>query len=196
MTKQLAFYFAQEHCSGCCTCQIACKDKNNLSEGQLYRKVHEYCGGSYKQLNGVIRQNVFAFWTSLSCNHCQKPACVAVCPTGALRKREEDGIVLLAAEKCVGCKQCTTACPYEALQFNQSTGKMGKCDFCLDLLEQGKEPACVAACPMRVLDYGLLKELQQKYGTVSQTQGMVDQSGTEPSLVITPHRHGSIMDRS
>lgn len=192
MKKQLAFYFNQNHCSGCCTCQIACKDKYNLPVGQLYRRVSEHCGGTYEVAEAAVRQNVFAFWTSLSCNHCQNPACVAVCPAGALFKDAKQGIVHLVQEICVGCGRCALACPYGALQFDEGSRKMGKCDFCGDLLEQGKEPACVAACPMRVLEYGELEILRGKYGSVAQTQGMPDCARTNPSLVITPHRAGKL----
>lgn len=188
MAKQLAFYFEQKHCSGCCTCQVACKDKNNLKVGQLFRRVHEVSGGGYRQTGAVIVQDVYAFWLSISCNHCVKPVCVENCPTGALSKRIEDGIVDIDQRKCVGCQLCVRSCPYGALLFDSEIGKVRKCDFCRDLLADGKPPACVAACPMRALEYGPLDELQKKYGTVNQTLGLPDAAITEPSLVISPHR--------
>lgn len=188
MVKQWAFYFEQKHCSGCCTCQIACKDKNNLKAGQLFRKVHEFSGGGYWQEGAAIIQAVYAFWLSLSCNHCANPACVENCPTGALKKCAEDGIVDIDQEKCIGCKRCVKSCPYGSLQVDHDTEKVRKCDFCRDLLAQGKSPACVAACPMRALDYGQLDELRKKYGTVNQIRNMPSSTITEPSLVIAPHR--------
>jgi anaerobic dimethyl sulfoxide reductase subunit B len=189
MMKQLAFYFEQKYCSGCCTCQIACKDKNDLKAGQLFRKVYEVAGGGFQQDGTAIIQDVYAFWLSISCNHCVKPACVAKCPTGALTKRSEDGIVDIDPEKCIGCRLCISSCPYQALVYDSEIGKACKCDFCRDLLAAGKPPACVAACPMRALSYGVLDELQKKAGTVNQTLGMPDAATTDPSLVILPHRH-------
>ncbi|MBP2652031.1 MAG: dimethylsulfoxide reductase, chain [Firmicutes bacterium] len=193
MPKQLAFYFEQQHCVGCMTCQVACKDKNNLAAGQCFRKVKEVAGGSYTSQGAGLVPHIYAFWLSVSCNHCAKPVCAANCPTGALEKRGEDGIVIVDQEKCSGCQQCIKTCPYDALAYNPLTGKVGKCDFCRDLLAAGKQPVCVAACPMRALDYGLLEELQQKYGSVNQTKGLPSPQITEPSLVITPHRDAVII---
>jgi len=192
MGKQLAFYFEQKHCTGCMTCQIACKDKNNLAVGQLFRKVTEVVGGSYQEKDSVVIPKVYAFWLSISCNHCVKPVCVASCPVGAIQKRAEDGIVLINQERCVGCLKCTKSCPYDALQYNPKTKKVCKCDFCYDLLAEDQPPACVAACPLRAMDYGPLDRLQEKYGQINQTQGMPDGDITQPALVITPHRHGMI----
>ncbi|MDD3893412.1 MAG: dimethylsulfoxide reductase subunit B [Syntrophomonadaceae bacterium] len=188
MSKQLAFYFEQKYCTGCKTCQIACKDKNNLELGQLYRKVKEISGGGYQENGPVVVPDIYAFWISISCNHCLYPACVKSCPVGALQKRAEDGIVMIDKEKCAGCRSCIKACPYEALLYDPDMKKAGKCDFCYDMLAQGKQPVCVSACPMRALNYGLMEELQQKYGTCNQTKGMPDAEVTQPALVITPHR--------
>jgi anaerobic dimethyl sulfoxide reductase subunit B len=194
MALQLAFYFEQEHCVGCKTCQIACKDKNNLAVGQLFRKVTENAGGDYQEKDGVIIPHIFAFWISISCNHCLHPICVKNCPTGALWKRPDDGIVVLNPEQCIGCKHCIKSCPYKAPQYNPTTGKVGKCNFCLDQLAAGKVPVCVAACPLRALSYGPLEVLQHRYGTMAQTIGMPGADITWPALVITPHRQAIIKE--
>ncbi|HWQ43282.1 MAG TPA: DMSO/selenate family reductase complex B subunit [Desulfosporosinus sp.] len=188
MTKQLGFYYQQEHCSGCCTCQVACKDKNDLEGGQLFRKVKEFSGGDYWQIGKIVHQNIYAFWLSVSCNHCQDPVCLKNCPSGAIQKRPADGIVFIDQERCVGCHSCAENCPYGAPQFNPKNGKMGKCDFCRGLLAESKPPVCVAACPLRLLEYGQLDELRQTYGSTSRIQGMPSSDLTKPSLVITPHR--------
>lgn len=188
MSKQLAFYFEQKHCTGCNTCQIACKDKNNLEAGKQFRKVYEITGGNYSKKGKAIIQDIYAFWMSVSCNHCIDPICVKECQTGALKKRLEDGIVVVDKSKCVGCRSCVRSCPYEAIQYDSNTKKVSKCDFCLDLIENGKDPACVSACPMRVLKYGELEELQEKYGDVSETEGLPSSNITKPALVISPHK--------
>lgn len=148
-----AFSFDAKFCSGCKACQAACKDKNNLPTGVLWRRVYEVSGGSWQQEGDAWTSSVFAYNVSLSCNHCAYPKCAGVCPTNAYVLRE-DGIVFLDTTKCAGCGYCSWACPYGAPQYNPEAGHMTKCDFCVDQLEQGLPPACVAACPLRVLDYG------------------------------------------
>lgn len=193
MAKQWAFYFEQNYCSGCCTCQIACKDKNNLKVGQNFRKVEEYSGGTYEQQGQALIPKIYAFWLSMSCNHCLKPACVAKCPTNALTKDRENGIVRLDQDKCIGCQQCIKICPYGALVYDPSVKKVGKCDFCEDLLKKGEAPACVSACPMRALEYGELEELQKRTGAKRQTYGMASGKVTEPALVVVPHRSADLL---
>jgi anaerobic dimethyl sulfoxide reductase subunit B (iron-sulfur subunit) len=192
MAKQMAFYFEQKHCAGCKTCQIACKDKNDLRVGQLFRKVYECCGGGYQQQGGAVVPQVFAFWVSISCNHCISPVCVEACPTGAIQKQAEDGIVTIEQGRCIGCRRCVESCPYKAPQYNEVTGKADKCDFCRDYLARGKPPACVAACPLRALHYGPLDTLWLKYGRVNETKGMPSAAITEPALIIAPHRDAMI----
>jgi anaerobic dimethyl sulfoxide reductase subunit B (iron-sulfur subunit) len=195
MTKQLAFHFQQERCGGCFTCQIACKDANDLDVGQNFRRVREFAGGGYQQTGKTVVHNVYAYWLSMSCNHCQQPLCVKNCPTGAMQKSAEDGVVFIDQEKCIGCRYCVMSCPYGAPQYDPKKGKTGKCDFCRHLLAQGKPPACVAACPTRVLHYGQLSELQQQYGSTRQVKGMPSPQRTNPSLVITPHRDAIADDK-
>lgn len=188
MSKQMAFSFDQRYCTGCMTCQIACKDKNDLPVGQKFRTVTEFTGGHCEQHQDVIIPHVFAYWLSASCNHCVNPSCVTVCPTGALQKRSEDGIVVVDHDVCIGCRLCLSACPYDAILFNDVIQKISKCDFCLDLLKTGHEPACVASCPMRVLECGSLPDMQAKHGLCSQAPGLPDSAITNPALVIIPHR--------
>ena len=186
MAKQYGFYVDQQHCIGCFTCQVACKDKNDLPVGIRWRRVREFQGGDTIIENDVFKSNVFAYWLSLACNHCEIPKCAINCPTGAMYKREEDGIVLVDQDKSIGCGYCTWSCPYEAPQLSGKT--VTKCNFCIDLQAQGKNPACVDACIMRVLEYGPIDELRKKYGNVAQIKGLPDPSITKPSLVITPHK--------
>ena len=150
MTAQYAFQFDARYCSGCKACQAACKDKNQLPPGVLWRRVMEVSGGSWQAEGAAWNHTVFAYNLSLSCNHCVHPKCAGICPTNAYTVRE-DGIVILEEEKCMGCGYCAWGCPYNVPQYNPVTGHMTKCDFCFDNLEKGLEPACVAACPLRAL---------------------------------------------
>lgn len=191
MSNQLGFCIEQDQCIGCFTCQIACKDKNNLDLGQNFRRVREFAGGGYTKTGEAYQQNVYAYWISLSCNHCENPKCLENCPTGAISKRAEDGVVLINRDRCIGCGYCTWSCPYGAPQLNTKTGKMGKCDFCQDLLAKGEEPVCVTACPMRVLHFGKLEDLKKQYGGTATIKGLPEETITHPSLVIVPHKNAA-----
>jgi anaerobic dimethyl sulfoxide reductase subunit B (iron-sulfur subunit) len=192
MAKQKAFYLNANICSGCKACMTACKDKNDLPVDINYRRVTEYGGGSWvpdpNHPNLWIPNNVYTYAMSTACMHCQDPACVNVCPTTAMHKRD-DGIVLVDASKCIGCRYCEWACPYGAPQFSQEKGVMTKCTFCEDLLAQGQNPVCVDACVNRALEFGELDDLRAKYGDVQAMAPLPDPSITKPSFVMTPHRH-------
>jgi len=192
MTKQLAFYFDSSFCSGCKACMAACKDKNNLPVGLNWRRVTEYGGGSWvpdaRHPDLMVANNIYSYAVSTACMHCENPACVAACPTGAMSKRA-DGVVLIDPSKCIGCRYCEWACPYGAPQFSTDTGVMTKCNLCQDLLAQGQNPACVDACVMRALQVGELDELRAKYGTVNAIEPLPVADITHPALVLTPHRN-------
>lgn len=189
MTKQYGFYINESLCSGCKACTMACKDKNDLDDERFFRNVSEFTsGGILKEGEGYIH-NVRAYWVSLACNHCSEPRCVTGCPTKAMHKRGDDGVVAVDQSLCVGCRYCVWNCPYNAPKFDKSKGKMSKCDFCLDLLAEGKEPACVAACPLELIKFGPIEELRRKYGVTADIAGLPDSALTKPNVVITPHKN-------
>ena len=177
---QKGFYYDQTTCIGCKVCQIACKDKNDLDVGVNYRRVYDLETGKFP--------NPRIAHYSISCNHCEQPKCVANCPTGALQKRQEDGIVILDHDVCIGCRLCTWSCPYQAPQFKEDEGKVGKCDGCLDLISRGENPACVDACVMRCLHFGEIEELRQKYGNIADAVGLPSSEITQPNITITPKK--------
>ncbi|MGI6785105.1 MAG: DMSO/selenate family reductase complex B subunit [Gleimia sp.] len=187
MAEKLGFYFDQSLCNGCKACQVACKDKHDTPLGVNWRRVVEYSGGSWQQDGDTFVPNVFSYYTSIACNHCENPICVEVCPTTAMHQGE-DGVVTVDSGKCVGCRYCEWACPYSAPQFNADLGYMTKCDLCADYRETGQDPACVAACPSRALDWGPIDELREKYGDVDAVAPLPDPSITNPHLVIKPHK--------
>ena len=96
---QYAFHLDGGKCTGCKTCQVACKETYKLPVSNLYRKVYNYQGGSWKptEAGHYVPDGVFGYFVSLACNHCSSPACVANCPTGAMQKDEETGIVYSGA---------------------------------------------------------------------------------------------------
>lgn len=187
--KQLGFYVKTDVCVGCKACQIGCKDKFDNPIGILFRRVIEYGGGSFMMKDGVyIPSNIFGYFVPLSCLHCAEAPCVKACPTGAMYKRDSDGVVLINTSACIGCRYCEWACPYGAPQFNADKGVMTKCTFCVDEIEAGRDPVCVAACPMHALDYGEMAELQAKYGTMNAIEPLPSGNLSVPSLVISPHQ--------
>lgn len=191
MSKRLAFYIDTSSCTGCKACELACKDKNNLPLGMRFRKVWDYGGGNWVpdplQPDVLVPGKVYSYSVTVSCMHCENAACQEVCPTGAMTKRE-DGIVYVNTDRCIGCRYCEWACPYGAPQYNEAEGYMQKCDFCMDLVDSGENPACVEACPMRALDFGEYDELVARYGDIAGMDPLPSPDLTNPSVVITPHK--------
>jgi anaerobic dimethyl sulfoxide reductase subunit B (iron-sulfur subunit) len=114
------------------------------------------------------------------------------CPVGAIAKREDDGIVTVDAEACLGkdkCGQCLEACPYDAPQFtDDADAKMQKCDLCIDRLGMNKKPVCVSGCPMRALDAGPIEELKAKYDAVANAEIFTYEEKVGPSVVFRPKK--------
>ena len=172
------FYFNMDACIGCRTCQVACKDKNDLEIGIIFRQATDYEVGAYP--------DVHPYHYSGSCNHCEKPQCVAVCPNAAMYIDEDDGTVQHDDEKCIGCQYCVNACPYGVPRYIASIQRTHKCDGCKPLRDNGEKPACVAACPMRALEFGPIEELRAAHPeAVDAIAILPSPSQTSPSLAIT-----------
>ena len=181
-----AFTFDASACSGCKACQAACQDRSNLPLGVLWRRVYEVGGGDWTRNGDTWTSTVYAYNLSMACNHCVHPKCAGVCPVDAYTVRE-DGIVLLDSSKCIGCGYCAWACPYAAPQFDRSAGKMSKCDLCYDNLDAGLPPACVAACPLRILELEDQPALEAAGVPHPVVFPMPVNSRTEPRLYIRSH---------
>lgn len=186
--KQYGFYIDSSKCTGCKTCQLSCKDNKDLDVGVNYRRVYEYAGGNWVKDGETWQQDVFSYYLSIACNHCSEPACTKVCPSGAMRKRE-DGFVVVDTETCIGCKYCSMACPYGAPQYNAEKGHMTKCDGCYERVADGKQPICVESCPLRALEFGPIEELRAKYGVLAEVAPLPAAALTKPNIVIKPNRH-------
>jgi len=162
-------YFDVTRCVGCFTCQVACKQENDLSpntiDGALaqtspvWRRVIEVESGEYGSES--------VDYVSLSCMHCTEAPCASVCPTSAISRNDEDGVVEVDGGRCIGCKLCMQVCPSGIPQFGVD-GVMQKCNLCLQRLSEGERPACVAACPSKALVFEspieLSKRVQEKMG--------------------------------
>lgn len=189
---QYAFYFDSNLCVGCKACQVACKETYKLPTDVLWRRVLDYQGGSWDwdEAAGIyVQNNVFGYFTSVACNHCANPACVENCPTGAMQKDEETGIVWTDHDVCIGCLTCQTVCPYGAPSYDEAAGYMTKCDMCKSEIEAGGKPLCVIGCSMRVLDFDTVEDLVAKYGEGDVECEPLPANTTNPNLILNPHRH-------
>ncbi len=177
---QKAFYYDMKKCAGCHACQVACRDRNALyNVGEIFRKVDLYEGGKYPK--------PWMYILSIACNHCAKPACVAKCPTGAMYKDAETGLVLHDDELCIGCGTCVEACPYHEPILMEKEGKTvaAKCDGCYTLVKEGKNPVCVDACNSRVLEFGELTDIMKAHpDAVQDIHVLPSSSETVPAFFI------------
>jgi anaerobic dimethyl sulfoxide reductase subunit B (iron-sulfur subunit) len=185
--KLYAFYINSSACSGCKTCQVACKDKNDLKPGVNWRRVYDIQGGKWKSENEAFVSVPFAYNLSLSCFNCETPKCVNACPTRAIYENE-NGLIVIDHDLCMGCRYCEWVCPYGAPQYDPELKMMTKCNFCEDYITTGQKPSCVDACPMRALDFGAYDEMTKKYGTVAQVFPLPHQDLTGPGMIIKPHK--------
>ncbi len=180
---QYGIYIDENRCMGCFACVVACKDWHDVPAGTAsWLRVKTVEKGRYPSL--------FVAFFPVTCNHCIHPACIPVCPVEAISKREEDGIVIVDREACLGkdqCGQCLEACPYDAPQFGEDAdARMQKCDFCLDRLASGEKPICVVSCPMEAIEIGPLDELREKYGDLRETEGFTYLEELEPAVIFKP----------
>lgn len=166
-------------CIGCQACTIACAMENALPEGQFRTTVATYAvanGDGQPAVSMVPR----------TCNHCEEPPCIPVCPVGATFKRA-DGMVLVDGDKCVGCAYCVQACPYDARFVNHETGKADKCTFCSHRVDAGLLPACVETCVGGARVFGDLadprSEISRRLAAAKdRTSVLKPEAGTKPNV--------------
>lgn len=176
---QRGFYIELDRCVGCHSCEVACKQWNGLAPNVVGKT-----GPKWRTVTSIesgVFPNLIAVNLSMACMHCGDPACQAVCPSGAISKRSEDGIVVVDDTKCIGCHYCFFACPFGVPQYG-SDGTMQKCNYCLDRTEKGQSPACVASCPAQAIKAGTMDELS-KYAQERVAKKLA--GSTQPSVLIS-----------
>ncbi len=171
--KHRFFVFDPSLCFGCSGCVAACINANQTKGDQHFRKVHKLPpnNGSNDTL-----------YLSLSCNHCGEPACVKACPSGAMEKRTEDGIVLHDDKKCLGCRYCQMACPYGAIVWVQDKKTVAKCSMCFERLDRGEEPACVSTCFGNALKLSTVDSLDDINSLENEATGFMHYKEAEPHI--------------
>jgi Fe-S-cluster-containing dehydrogenase component len=194
--KKLGLVIDLDVCVGCHACAVNCKEWNSgghaapltdldaygaKPDGVWFNRIHTFEAGE-----GAAGRTVHF---PKSCLHCEQPACVTVCPTGASFKRAADGIVLVDESKCIGCKLCSWACPYGAREFDVAEGVMKKCTLCIDRIynetfaPEDRVPACVASCPVGARHFG---DLGDPDSPVSQLVAERDGYDLMPELDYKP----------
>jgi anaerobic dimethyl sulfoxide reductase subunit B (iron-sulfur subunit) len=145
MPEGYAFSHDPTRCIKCYTCEIACKQWKGIEPGAFkLRRVYEVTSGTFPRVTRTFH--------SIACQHCPEPPCVDACPLGAIIKRAQDGVVVVDAATCDGCRRCLDACPFGVPQFD-GDGLLRLCDLCSDRLADGKGPLCSDVCPTGALRY-------------------------------------------
>ena len=223
-------------CVGCHACATACKQWNTsgtigpLSDTQAYgkdpqgtwlnrirtfeveqsSKAQAGCQSATLDLHAMATEqpNSKTVHMPMSCMQCEDADCVTVCPTGASYKRQEDGIVLIDQDKCMGCNLCAWACPYGARELDQDQGVMKKCTLCVDriydenLPEAERQPACVLTCPTSSRVFGDFDDPQSQVSRLTAERGgaaLLPELGYQPTNRYLPPRDHSLtpqMDKS
>ena len=190
-----------QKCTGCNSCTVACRAEQGTPAGVHFHKVIKYEFGKYP--------NAKMKFLPMPCMHCQDPPCQKVCPTGATFIHPE-GLVLIDENKCIGCRACMVACPYESRQFlweiktyflgslptpyekikqkGFEKGTVVKCNFCLHRLEEGRLPACVTTCPSEARTFGDIDDPESEVSKlIVLHRGLPFRAelGTEPSVYYT-----------
>lgn len=194
-----------KRCMGCNMCTMSCRVDHNLPSEVLYSKALTEGGEVFRVPTGTYPNNLTIKFYTLGCQHCDDPACVSVCPTGAAYKREEDGLVLIDAEACIGCETCVTACPYDGVRTlvpaeptypldfklgdwsvpEVKPNTMAKCTFCVERLDRGERPRCIDLCPAVARWFGDLDDPASEISkilTERECDQLLAEQGTGPNV--------------
>ena len=192
-------------CIGCHVCAMACKMENNLPNDVWWNRIFTDNGGDvgFDMVGGSYPDNLQFGYMPVACQHCENPACLRVCPTGATYK-DELGRVEIDYDKCIGCRMCMAACPYNARSFNweepvrdvdfnygdadvpvRPKGVAEKCTLCRERTDRGEEPMCVKCCPTHARIFGDLDDPASEVSQVVRERKahvLLEEQGTRPQV--------------
>ncbi len=191
-----------DRCTGCNTCAMACKMQNNVPMGMAWnRVVVEGCQSEF-EAQGVY-PDLTRTYIPVACQHCENPACQKVCPTGATYK-DDKGRVEIDYEKCIGCRMCMAACPYNARSFNweepkrdpdfnygdkdvpvRHKGVAEKCTLCKERTDRDEDPMCVRSCPSEARIFGDLDDPNSEISKKVKEKNaymLLEDRGTKPQV--------------
>lgn len=202
MTR-LGYVIDMKNCIACHACAVACKVENNLPDGIWWARVLTDGGASQETPAGEF-PNLTMRNIEVNCQHCDNPACVKACPVGATYKDPDTGAVRQDYDKCIGCRMCMAACPYNARVFNWSEpvrdpdfnygdkdvpvrpkGVAEKCTMCKERTDRGEEPMCVVCCPTEARVFGDLDDPESaisKFLGEKSTFVLLEEQGTRPQV--------------
>lgn len=155
--------------------------------GEFAKRSEDYnFEGVQKQIYGEY-ENTFMMYLPRLCEHCLNPACAASCPSGAIYKREEDGIVLIDQEKCRGWRMCVSGCPYKKVYYNWSTGKSEKCTLCYPRIESGNPTVCSETCVGRIRYLGVMLYDADKISEAASVEDTTDLYDAQLGVFLDPN---------
>ena len=170
------FIIDNRKCIGCHACTTACKSEHDVAVGVNRTYVKQVEKGEFPDTRRIF--------SVMRCNHCTDAPCVEICPTEALFTRE-DGIIDFDNNRCIGCKSCMQACPYDALYIDPDTHTAAKCNYCAHRVDVGREPACVTVCPEHAIIAGDMENPKTEISQLlarQQVKVRKPEKGTNPNL--------------
>lgn len=194
-----------KRCVGCNACTVACKMANNVPQDIFWTRALTD-GGDMMDTPAGEFPDISMRYITVSCQHCENPACAKVCPVGATYKDPETGVVRQDYDKCIGCRMCMAACPFNARVFNweepvrdpdvnygdarvpvRNKGVMEKCTLCKERTDDGDVPMCVRVCPARARTFGDLDDPESDISKlarerVGDVHHLLEEKGTRPQL--------------
>jgi dimethyl sulfoxide reductase iron-sulfur subunit len=196
----------QERCIGCWSCAVICKSENDVALGMWWNRILT-AGDDLDTPKVSDHGQMSMHWLPLACQHCDDAPCQKVCPTGATFTTR-DGVVLVNADDCIGCRYCMAACPYGVRVFNwgepakavgvdegmvppRPVGTVEKCTLCIHRLEEDQVPSCVWSCPAQARIFGDLDDPESRASTLLRDRGgeqLLKDKGTRPKVHYLPER--------
>ncbi|MBS6974663.1 MAG: 4Fe-4S dicluster domain-containing protein [Eggerthellaceae bacterium] len=193
-----------KRCVGCNACTVACKMANNVPQDIFWTRALTD-GGDMMDTPAGEFPDISMRYITVSCQHCENPACAKVCPVGATYKDPETGVVRQDYDKCIGCRMCMSACPYTGVRsFNWEEPRypmdfalgdadapkhqkhvVEKCIFCYQRLARGETPACMDLCPARARHFGDLDDPNSEVSQLIKERSyeqLLPSEGTKPSV--------------